>query len=184
VTAVKDYGAFVDLGGIEGMLHVSELGFARVGHPSEVLSPGQEIEVQVLRIEKTGDAKRPEKISLSLKSLAEDPWAKVPERFPEGTRVSGKVMRVEPFGAFVELVPGVEGLIHISELAAGKRVHHARELVKPGAAIEVTVLGVEPERRRLSLGLAGERTDGDDAPPAPSAPTGFGTLGDLLKRKR
>lgn len=184
VVSVKDYGAFVDLGGIEGMLHVSELGFARVAHPSEVLSPGQDIEVQVLKIEKTGDAKRPEKISLSLKALAEDPWAKVPERFPEGARATGKVTRVEPFGAFVELGPGVEGLIHISELGGGRRVHHAREVVKPGAALDVVVLGVEPERRRLSLGLAGERDGGDDGPPPPAAPTTFGTLGDLLKKKR
>ena len=184
VTAVKDYGAFVDLGGIEGMLHVSELGFARVGHPSEVLAPGQEIEVQVLKIDKTGDAKRPEKISLSLKSLAEDPWAQVPARFPEGTRARGKVTRVEPFGAFVEVVPGVEGLVHVSELAAGRRVHHAREVAKVGAPIDVVVLGVEPERRRLSLGLARAVDDDDDGAPPPAAPTGFGTLGDLLKRKR
>src|SRR5262249_9325500 len=142
VTSVKDYGAFVDLGGIEGMLHVSELGFARVAHPSEMLAPGQEIEVQVLKIDKTGDARRPEKIWLSLKSLAEDPWAKVPERFPEGARATGKVTRVEPFGAFVELAPGVEGLVHVSELGGGRRVHHAREVVKPGAALEVVVLGV------------------------------------------
>src|SRR5204862_4271486 len=91
VTTIKDYGAFIDLGGIEGMVHVSELGFARVGHPKDVLSVGQEVEVAVLRIEKSDDKRQPEKISLSIKSLERDPWDDVPSRFPEGARVAGTV---------------------------------------------------------------------------------------------
>jgi small subunit ribosomal protein S1 len=185
VSALKDYGAFVDLGGIEGMLHVSELGFQRVKKPADVLAVGQEIEVQVLKVEKTDDPKRPEKISLSLKSLERDPWSDVAERFPEGAKLTGTVARVETFGAFVELAPGVEGLLHVSELAQDKRLRHAREAVKPGQPIEVLVLSVDLAQRRLSLGRA-DRDDGggDDAPPPPSAPRTLGTFADLLKKKK
>jgi small subunit ribosomal protein S1 len=184
VTTIKDYGAFIDLGGIEGMLHVSEIGFARVSHPRDVLSVGQTVDVQILKIEKSDDPRRPEKISLSLKSLEHDPWEGAAERFPEGARLKGTVVRVEQYGAFVEVTPGVEGLIHISELGGGKPLKHAREAVRPGAAVEVTVLTVDTERRRLSLSLA----TGDSAEEAevarPTAPRSLGTLGDLLKKKR
>ena len=188
VASIKDFGAFIDLGGIEGMLHASELGYSRNQRPSEVLSVGQQLEVQILKIEKTGDAKRPERISLSLKSLARDPWEDVRARFPSGTQVTGQVVRVEPFGAFVELEPGVEGLVHISELAAGKQVRHARELCKPGDSLVVTVLALDHERRRISLG-AGEREDAvsqEDmvAARAAAGPGSFGTLGDLLRAKK
>ena len=118
VTSLQDYGAFVDLGGIEGMIHISELSFARLGHPSEMLHEGQELEVVVLRIEKTDNPKRPEKIALSLRALAKDPWQEASAAFAVGTRVSGTISRVEPFGAFVELAPGIDGLAHISELGA------------------------------------------------------------------
>ena len=189
VTAIKDYGAFVDLGGIEGMLHVSELGFSRVGHPSEVLSVGQPVQVQVTKIEKTGDAKRPEKISLSLKALEKDPWGDVAERFPEGARVRGKVVRLQPFGAFVELEPGVEGLVHISQLAADRRVNHPREIVAVGQEVEVTVVGVDVPRRRISLSMtAPSAADAaaeaaDFAAVKASAQRGLGTLGDILKKR-
>ena len=116
VVAIKDFGAFVDLGGIEGMLPASELGFARGQKPSEVLTVGQPLEVQVLRVEKTADPKRPERISLSLKSLSRDPWEDVPTRYAPGTKLTGKIARIEVFGAFVELEPGIEGLLHISEM--------------------------------------------------------------------
>jgi small subunit ribosomal protein S1 len=185
VSTLKDYGAFVDLGGLEGMLHVSELGFQRVNKPAEVLTVGQEIEVQVLKVEKTDDPKRPEKISLSLKSLERDPWSDVAERFPEGAKRTGTVARVETFGAFVELTPGVEGLLHVSELGQGKRLKHAREAVKPGQPIDVLVLSLDVAQRRLSLGRA-DREDGDggDAPPPPSAPAKLGTFADLLGKKK
>jgi len=184
VTSLKDYGAFVDLGGIEGMLHVSELGFQRVKKPADVLTVGQEVEVAVLKVEKTDDPKRPEKVSLSLKSLERDPWSDVAERFPEGARLTGTVARVETFGAFVELAPGVEGLVHVSELGKGKRLRHAKEAVKPGQPLEVIVLSVDAAQRRLSLGRPELGDEGDVPPPPSGAPQGFGTFADLLKKKR
>jgi small subunit ribosomal protein S1 len=188
VASIKDFGAFIDLGGIEGMLHASELGFSRNLRPSEMLTVGQRLEVQVLKVEKTSDPKRPERISLSLKAMGRDPWEDVRTRFPSGTQVTGKVVRVEPFGAFVELEPGVEGLVHSSELAGGKPIRHARELCKPGDTMVVTVLALDHERRRISLG-AGERGDvvsQEDlaAARAAAGPARFGTLGDLLKAKK
>jgi small subunit ribosomal protein S1 len=188
VASIKDFGAFIDLGGIEGMLHASELGFSRNTRPSEVLTVGQRLDVQVLKVEKTGDARRPERISLSLKSLERDPWEDVRTRFPAGTQLTGKVVRVESFGAFVELVPGLEGLVHTSELALGKQVRHARELCKAGDRLVVTVLALDHERRRISLGV-GERSDvvsqeDLDAARAAAGPGRFGTLGDLLRAKK
>jgi len=188
VVAIKDFGAFVDLGGVEGMLHASELSFSRGSRPSEVLSVGQHLDVQILKIEKTTDPKRPERISLSLKSMQSDPWEDVRARFPSGTQTTGKVVRVEPFGAFVELAPGIEGLVHSSELAGGKQLRHAREMCKPGDSLVVTVLALDHERRRISLG-AGERGDvvsqeDMDAARAAAGPARFGTLGDLLRAKK
>ena len=188
VASIKEFGAFIDLGGIEGMLHASELGFSRNTRPGEVLTVGQRLDVQVLKVERTSDPKRPERISLSLKALERDPWEDVRTRFPSGTQLTGKVVRVEPFGAFVELAPGVEGLVHSSELAGGKQIRHARELCKPGDNLVVTVLALDHERRRISLGV-GERGDvvsQEDlaAARAVAGPAGFGTLGDLLRAKK
>lgn len=185
VVAIKDFGAFVDLGGLEGMLPASELGFTRGVRPSEMLSVGQELQVQVLRIEKTDDPRRPERISLSLKALERDPWDDIAARFPAGRKLSGKVTRVEPYGAFVELAPGIEGLAHIGELSGGKQVRHARELVKPGDVKEVTVLAIDRERRRISLGI-GDRADevsADDLAAARS-PGKLGTFADLFNKKK
>lgn len=183
VSAIKDYGAFVDLGGIEGMLHVSELSFQRARHPSDVLTVGQEIEVQIIRLEKVDDARKPEKISLSLKSLEKDPWGEVEQRFPEGTRLSGTVARLESFGAFVELEPGIEGLLHISELGKGRQLRHAKEAVKTGQRVDVAVQAVDREKRRISLTLAGAGgADEVGELPAPSGPARFGTLGDLMSK--
>jgi len=188
VATIKDFGAFVDLGGIEGMLHVSELGFSRNQRPNEVLSVGQQLEVQVLKIEKTDDPKRPERISLSLKSMQRDPWEDVRTQFAAGTQVTGKVVRVEQFGAFVELSPGIEGLVHSSELASGKQVRHAREVCKVGDSITVTVLALDHERRRISLGV-GERGDvvsqeDREAGRLAGGSGGWGTFGDLLRAKK
>ncbi|HEY5281396.1 MAG TPA: S1 RNA-binding domain-containing protein [Polyangia bacterium] len=188
VSTIKDFGAFVDLGGIEGMLHVSELGYSRTTRPGDVLAVGQRLDVQILRIEKTDDPKRPERISLSLKSMAQDPWDDVATRFPAGTQVAGKVVRVEQFGAFIELAPGLEGLVHTSELATGKQVRHAREACKVGDTLTVTVLALDRERRRISLGV-GERGDvvtpeDMDRARAVALPGRFGTLGDLLRAKK
>jgi small subunit ribosomal protein S1 len=192
VTGLKDYGAFVDLGGIEGMLHVSELGYGRVGRPSDVLSVGQPVSVQVLRIERGSDPKRPEQVALSLKALESDPWETATQTLVEGSRVRGTVTRVAAFGAFVELAPGLEGLVHISELGAGPSQRQARVAVKPGDPIDVTILAVDRERRRVSLSTAApdEPLDADARgavarAAGPSGGTGkpgkLGTLGDLLK---
>ncbi|HYU15237.1 MAG TPA: 30S ribosomal protein S1 [Candidatus Acidoferrum sp.] len=189
VTTIKDYGAFVDLGGIEGMLHVSELGFQRVGHPSEVVSVGQPVQVQVTKIEKTGDPRRPEKISLSLKALEKDPWSEVADRYREGARLRGRVVRLQPFGAFVELEPGIEGLVHISQLAADRRVNNPREVVAVGQDVEVIVVGVDAPRRRISLSMTAQSAAdaaaeaADFAAVKAGADRGFGTLGDLLKSR-
>ncbi len=175
VTAVKDYGAFVDIGGVEGMLHVSELGFSRVKHPSDMLAVGQELEVQIVKLD--GD-----RISLSLKSLGRDPWSEL--TLSEGARVSGTVMRTEPFGAFVEVAPGIEGLVHISELGRGRPLKHARDAAKVGQRLELVVLSADANARRISLGLADEGDDGTPIPAAPDAPKKLGTFADLIKKKK
>jgi len=193
VTALKDYGAFVDLGGIEGMLHVSELSFQRARHPKDVLSIGQDIEVQVIKIE-TGEAsgKKGERISLSLKSLAKDPWAEIETDFPLGSRHSGTVLRCEDFGAFIELVPGVEGLLHISELAdaqgKGGKLRHAKDAVSPGQKIDVVVKLIDRDKRRMALELGSTHSARQEeraaiaslAGQASAGPQRFGTFGDLI----
>jgi small subunit ribosomal protein S1 len=184
VVGLKDFGAFIDLGGVEGMLPASELGFSRGMRPADLLSLGQRLDVQILRMEKTDDPKRPERISLSLKALERDPWEDIATRFPSGTKVSGRVTRIEQFGAFVELTPGIEGLVHIGELSGGKMVRNARELAKVGATLDVTVLALDRERRRISLGV-GDRGDvvSQEDLDAARAPAKLGTLGDLFKKK-
>jgi small subunit ribosomal protein S1 len=147
VTNVRDFGAFVDLGGVEGLVPASELAYGRQ-RPQDVLSPGQEVEVEVMRMEPGRDGKG-ERISLSMKVLADDPFEATVEALPEGTIVEGLVTRIQPFGAFVEIVPGVEGLIHVS--AFGKRVGHPSEVVREGRKVVVRVDGVDREKRRVSL---------------------------------
>ena len=188
VTALKEFGAFVDVGGIEGLLPASEIGFQRGARPADLLSVGQPITVQVLRIDRRDDPRRPEQVSFSLKSLERDPWQDAADRLAVGTVVRGQVMRAEPFGAFVELLPGLEGLLHISELGAKRPLRHAREAVKPGDVLEVTILAIEPEKRRISLGLGAREDRVDDegraaATRASGAQGSMGTLGDLLKGK-
>jgi small subunit ribosomal protein S1 len=176
VTGMKDFGAFIDLGGVEGMVHVSELALGRVRHPEEVLQLGQEVEVAVLRIEQTNNPKRPEKIALSIRALAKDPWSDAGNRYPPGSRVNGRITRTQPFGAFVELEPGLEGMVHISELGSGRRINHPDEVVSRGQQVDATVLTVEPERRRIGLSLNADRTSAaaDDraADPSPGQPLG------------
>ncbi len=189
VTSLKDYGAFVDLGGIEGMVHVSELALGRVKHPKEVLDVGQQVEVAVLRIEKTDNPSHPEKIALSIRALARDPWRDADQRFAVGTRVKGTVTRLQPFGAFVELEPGLEGLVHISELGANRRVSHPHEVVNPGEKVEATVLSIDVEKRRIGLSLdAARQSEGavglEDHRPheTPKKPgRTIGTFGELLQ---
>jgi small subunit ribosomal protein S1 len=188
VTSVTAYGAFIDLGGLEGLLHVSEMGFSRLTDPHEALKVGDEIEVQVIKLEQGKDEKRPERISLSRKSLEKDPWRDAAQKFTEGSIVTGKVVRLETFGAFIELASGLEGLVHVSELGAGRRVSHPREVVQAGQEVQVRVLGVDPNKRRISLSLALDREPvREEAPQTPETAaagaqsSSFGSLGDFFK---
>jgi small subunit ribosomal protein S1 len=148
VRRLADFGAFIDLGGVDGLLHVSDLAWNRVNNPADVLSLGQEIEVKVLKI----DAQK-QRISLGMKQLQPDPWSSAGERYKAGERVRGAVTRIADFGAFVELEPGVEGLIHLSEMSWAKKVRTPGDLVKPGETVEAVILGVNASERRISLGL-------------------------------
>jgi small subunit ribosomal protein S1 len=147
ISNIVDFGAFVDLDGMDGLIHISELSWSHVNHPSEVLEIGQKVNVKVLDIDR--DRQR---ISLGLKQTQSDPWQQVLESYQEGDVVSGKVTKVVTFGAFVEILPGVEGLVHISELAQ-HHVENPREVVSQGDTVNVRILEVDAERRRLSLSL-------------------------------
>ncbi len=190
VTSLAAYGAFVDLGGIEGLLHVSELGHGRVAHPQDVVAVGQELEVQILRIVPAENEKGRDKISLSRRALVKDPWQEEAGRLVTGSRRQGKVARIELFGAFVELAPGVDGLLHISELAAGsgREVRHPRELLKIGQTLEVAILSVDRETRRIALGLPakGDEAGAEDLAQARagSGGTGFGAFGDFFAKAK
>ncbi|MCZ6779789.1 MAG: 30S ribosomal protein S1 [Acidobacteria bacterium] len=148
VKNITEYGAFVDLGGLDGLLHITDMSWGRLSHPSEMLSVGQELEIVVLKF----DRER-ERVSLGLKQLTPDPWLKVPDSYPVGTRVKGKVVSLTDYGAFVELQPGVEGLIHVSEMSWSKRIKHPSKVVNPGDSVEAVVLDADVAARRLSLGL-------------------------------
>ena len=148
VKNITDYGAFIDLGGIDGLLHVTDMSWGRVSHPSEVLKVGDKVKVVVLKY----DPAR-ERVSLGMKQIMPDPWSKAAENYPPGTRIKGKVVSVTDYGAFVELEDGVEGLIHVSEMSWSKRTVHPSKVVKEGAIVEVQVLGVDEANRRISLGL-------------------------------
>jgi len=148
VRSLMSYGAFVDLGGIDGLLHVSDISWGRVNKPEDVLSVGQKLQVRLLKIDR-----ETKKISLGLKQLEPEPWETVPAKYQAGQRVQGTVTRLADFGAFVELEPGIEGLIHISEMSWGKKLRHPSEAVKQGDQVDVVILGIKLEERRISLGL-------------------------------
>jgi len=162
VTSVRDFGAFVDLGGLEGLVHVSELSHQRVAHAQDVVKPGQKVRVQVLRIEK--DEKGHDRIALSLRALEQDPWDAARPQLKEGAKLPGKVVRLQPFGAFVELFPGVDGLVHVSALS-NRHVQHPREVVKEGETIQVQVESVDDAQKRVAL-----RRISDEEAQAPAAP--------------
>jgi small subunit ribosomal protein S1 len=150
VTSLKDYGAFVDLGGVEGLVHVSEISHGHISKAGDALKVGQEVEALVLKIEPGKDGGK--KISLSLKQLSADPWETAQQTIKEGAKVKGKVLRIQPFGAFVELLPGVDGLIHVSNMS-DTRVSNPRDVVKEGDEVEATVVGVDWDKRRIGLSL-------------------------------
>lgn len=148
VKNLTEYGAFVDLGGVDGLLHVSDMSHGRVNHPSEVLNVGDEIHVKVLKFDRSK-----ERISLGLKQLAPDPWDSIEEHYPLHARVIGRIVSITDYGAFVEIEPGVEGLIHISEMTWSRRMKHPSKVVKVGDQVEAVVLEVRPRERRISLGI-------------------------------
>ena len=145
---LTDYGAFVDLGGIDGLLHVTDMSWGRLQNPGEMFRVGENVQVKVLKFDKER-----ERVSLGYKQLLPDPWESVIERFPAGLRMEGKIASVTDYGAFIELEPGVEGLVHVSEMTWSKRMKHPSKLVNPGDPVEVEVLGVDPKARRISLGM-------------------------------
>ncbi|HEY2030245.1 MAG TPA: S1 RNA-binding domain-containing protein [Myxococcales bacterium] len=167
VTSVRDFGAFVDLGGLEGLVHVSELSHTRIAHAQDAVKPGQKVKVQVLRIET--DDKGQERIALSLRALEQDPWDAARAQIKEGARLTGKVARLQPFGAFVELFPGVDGLVHVSALA-DRHIQHPREVVKEGESILVQVESIDDSSRRIALRKVSE----NEPAQAPAAATAGG----------
>ncbi len=149
VTSVREFGAFVDLGaGVQGLLHVSEMAWSRVSDPAEMVKAGEEITVKVLRVDE-----EKQKISLGLKQLTPDPWSRVHDTYQVGQVCAGRVTRIAEFGAFVEIEPGIDGLIHISDMSWTKRVQHPSEVVKKGDAVDVVILNIDAENKRISLGL-------------------------------
>ncbi|HEX4606454.1 MAG TPA: 30S ribosomal protein S1, partial [Candidatus Angelobacter sp.] len=148
VRSLADYGAFIDIGGVDGLLHVAEISWSRVNKPADLLSVGQEVEVRVLKVD--ADKRR---ISLGMKQLLPHPWDAAAEKYKPGERVRGTVTRLMDFGAFVEIEPGVEGLIHVSEMSWSKKVRKPSDAVKPGETVEAVILGVSVAERRISLGL-------------------------------
>lgn len=148
VKNITDYGAFIDLGGMDGLLHITDMSWGRIKHPSELINVGDEIQVKVLKF----DSEK-ERVSLGLKQLQPDPWETVKQQFPVGAKLRGKVVSLAEYGAFVELAEGIEGLIHVSEMSWTKRVKHPSQIVNVGDEVEVQVLEVDTENRRISLGM-------------------------------
>jgi small subunit ribosomal protein S1 len=147
VKNITDYGAFVDLDGLDGLLHITDMSWGRINHPSEMVKQGEEIEVMIIEI----DRER-ERVSLGLKQLANNPWEKIEEKYPVGTTVSGKVVNLVPYGAFIEIEEGVEGLVHVTELSWTKRISKPSEVLSIGDEIQAVVLGVQKEEQKISLG--------------------------------
>ncbi len=148
VKNLTDFGAFIDLGGIDGLLHIGDISWGRIGHPSDVLSVGQTLDVVVLSVDRQAN-----KVSLGLKQLLPSPWQHADEKYPPGSKIKGKVVNLVPYGAFVEVEPGIEGLVHISELSWSKRITHPSEVLQVGQEIEAAVLAVDAKNQRLSLGM-------------------------------
>ena len=148
VKNITDYGAFIDLGGIDGLLHITDMSWGRLGHPSEVFSVGDEVEVVVLKFDRAG-----ERVSLGYKQRTPDPWEAADRRYPIGSKVTGKVVSLTDYGAFVELEPGIEGLVHISEMSWTQRVKHPSKVVSIGDVVNVVILDMDKANRRISLGM-------------------------------
>jgi len=186
VTSLQKFGAFVDVGGIEGLLPVSEIAWGRTEKISDILSVGQEVEVIIKKLDWEQG-----RFSFSLKDALPDPWDRVADAYPVGSVHAGKVSRLTPFGAFVSLKEGVDGLIHISKLGSGRRINHPREVLKEGQAVEVKIEAFDQAQRKLSLSLAEISREEEEAAAtlkdyqqrSAAAPKAIGSLGDLLKAK-
>src|SRR6202041_1232852 len=150
VRSLTDYGAFIDLGGVDALLHVGDNAWSRLNKPAEVLSAGEQVEAKVLKITNDSGKRR---ISVGMKQLQSHPWDAVAGKYNPGERVRGTITRVAEFGAFVEIEPGIEGLIHVSEMSWGRKLRSASTLVKPGEIVDAVILGVNSGERRMSLGL-------------------------------
>ncbi len=148
VKNITEYGVFVDLGGLDGLLHITDMSWKRIKHPKEMVAMGQEMELKVLSFDKES-----KKVSLGMKQLVPDPWETIVEKYPEGARYSGKVTNLVDYGAFVELEAGVEGLVHISEMSWTRKLRHPSQMVRVGEEVEVVILGVDPDKKRISLGM-------------------------------
>ncbi len=148
VKNITEYGVFVDLGGLDGLLHITDMSWKRIRHPKEMVSMGQELELKVLSFDRSN-----QKVSLGLKQLVADPWQDITRKFPTGARLMGKVTNLVDYGAFVELEPGVEGLVHISEMSWTRKLRHPSQMVKVGEEVEVVILGVDQDKKRISLGM-------------------------------
>ena len=148
VKNITDFGAFIDLDGIDGLLHITDMSWGRIKHPSEMLKVGQELDVMVLEVDQDR-----ERISLGLKQCSENPWVTIAEQFPKGTRVKGKVVNLAAYGAFVEIAPGIEGLVHISEFSWTKRVARASDMLNQGDEVDVEILSVDSENQKIALGI-------------------------------
>ncbi len=190
VTTLKDYGAFVDLGGLEGLVHISEMGHHRISHPSEKVAVGDKVEVQIKAIEPPSGKRNEEKISLSMKSMEASPWLSVGDKVKAGSKMTGVITRLQPFGAFVEIAPGLEGLVHISQLGADRRINHPSQVVKEGQSVEVKVVLVDTQAQRISLSMNMNadpdrgKADSKTIQEANAKSGGsMGTFADLLKGK-
>ncbi|MBN2706829.1 MAG: 30S ribosomal protein S1 [Deltaproteobacteria bacterium] len=148
VKNITDYGAFIDLGGLDGLLHVTDISWGRVNHPSERINVGETIKVKIIKY----DQER-QRVSLGIKQLKEDPWTKAAENYPVGTKVTGKVISIKDYGAFVEIEEGIESLVHVSEMSWTKKIKHPTQIVNVGDEIEAVVLSIDPDKRRISLGM-------------------------------
>lgn len=182
VSSIRDFGAFVDLGGVDGLIPVSELAWGQVNNVSDILEPGQRVEVIIKKLDWDSD-----RISLSLKETTENPWSKVNEKFQEGTIHQGTISRLAEFGAFITLEPGVDGLLHISKLGAGRKIHHPREVLEIGQTIAVRIASVDMEKKRISLEPEDFTSDNHKEAETihqqiqEKTPQSLGTLGDLLQ---
>ncbi len=190
VSSIQPFGAFVEIGGVEGLIPISEMAWGKVDDAHEILSVGQVVMTVVLKLDWEKD-----RITLSLKNTLADPWEEVAEKYPEGSWQKGKVSRLAQFGAFVILCPGIEGLLHVSELGAGRRVNHPREVVEEGQDVDVRIISIDRANRRLSLSLAEDQEKAEKELLAEykertaiksqikDVAHGFGTLGELMKKK-